>query len=80
MRTKIDLCEPPEDNSENNDDARATSQLAEDLNELKRTVVRLCEERERLPQPMFWSLLRSRLTNIRKAKALQRILDEKLGG
>jgi hypothetical protein len=59
---------------------RERSSVADDIADLKSTVVKLAEERERLPQPMFWSLFHSRLEGIKKHKELTRLLDAALGG
>lgn len=53
--------------------------VAKDLEKLKKTVLRLATERERLPQPLFWSLFNSRLKDIKKSKEVSRILREALG-
>ncbi len=56
------------------------SPLAEELQDLKSTILRVASERERLPQPLFWSLFRSRIDAIRKAKEVERVIAEELGG
>jgi hypothetical protein len=52
------------------------SYVAGQVQVLKDTVLRLAAERERLPQPLFWSLFNTRLSAIRKEKALKRAVDE----
>jgi hypothetical protein len=52
------------------------SYVAGQVQDLKATVLRLAAERERLPQPLFWSLFNTRLSAIRKEKALKRVVDE----
>ena len=52
------------------------SYVAGQVQDLKDTVLRLAAERERLPQPLFWSLFNTRLLAIRKEKALKRVVDE----
>jgi hypothetical protein len=56
------------------------SHLAEELQELKSTILRVASERERLPQPLFWSLFRTRIDAIRKAKEVERVIAEELNG
>jgi hypothetical protein len=56
------------------------SAVAEDLASLKATVTKLVEERDRLPQPMFWSLFNSRINSIKKHKELKRLLASTLEG
>ena len=56
------------------------SALAEDINDLRSTILRLARDRERLPQPLFWSLFNSRLKSIKREKELSRLLQETLGG
>ncbi len=55
------------------------STLAAELDDLKSTVIRFSRERERLPQPLFWSLFRSRIEKARKEKEVKRALGELLG-
>ena len=54
------------------------SHLAEEISQLKSTILKVASERERLPQPLFWSLFNSRLKEIRKAKEIERVLAETL--
>jgi len=56
------------------------SALAEELQAFKQSIFETVEKRDRLPQPMFWAVFGSRLEEVKKAKALKRALDEKLGG
>ena len=56
------------------------SALAEDINDLRSTILRLARDRERLPQPLLWSLFTSRLKSIKREKELSRLLQETLGG
>lgn len=55
------------------------SATARDIEDLKETVLRLARDRERLPQPLFWSLFNSRLKDIKKHKELERALRASLG-
>ena len=52
------------------------SELSSAIENLKATTFRLAEERERLPQPLFWSLFNSKLKEIKKEKEVRRILRE----
>lgn len=56
------------------------SAVAKDIESLQKTVLRLAEEREVLPQPLFWSLFHTRLESIRKHKNIERTLRECLDG
>ena len=56
------------------------SAVAEDLADLKSTVTKLVEARERLPQPMFWSLFNARINDIKKHKELERLLNSTFTG
>ena len=55
------------------------SHIAEDISDLKSTILKVAAEREKLPQPLFWSLFRSRVESIRKEKELRRVISEELG-
>jgi len=55
------------------------SRVADEIDDLKTTILRLAKDRERLPQPLFWSLFNSRLKDIKRSKELARMLDEVLG-
>lgn len=71
----------PESEDETSADGEVQrSALAEELQDLKSTILRVASERERLPQPLFWSLFRSRIDAIRKAKEVERVIAEELGG
>lgn len=50
------------------------------VKELKRAVLDASSKRERLPQPLFWSLFRSRLSDIKRAKERTRLLRNLLDG
>lgn len=56
------------------------SAVAQDLADLKSTITRLVEDRERLPQPMFWSLFNARINDIKKQKELERVINLSLTG
>lgn len=56
------------------------SELAQEISELQASITKAISKRERLPQPMFWSLFNSRIKDIRKRRELMRVLSEFLGG
>lgn len=58
---------------------RERSAISANIDNLKATVKRLSEEREVLPQPLFWSLFHSRLAAIKKQKEIERVVSEALG-
>ena len=53
--------------------------VAEELRRLQAATIAAMEKRERLPQPLFWSLFHSELDKVRKAKKQERLLQEVLG-
>lgn len=55
------------------------SAVAREIESLQETVNRFTRERERLPQPLFWSLFNSRIREIKKTKELSRAVKEALG-
>ena len=61
------------------EDVRPTA-LAEEIRGLKASIDRALGKRERLPQPMFWSLFHSRIKDIRRKRELTRVLDGVFGG
>jgi hypothetical protein len=58
---------------------RETSSVASNIESLQTTVKRLAEERDVLPQPLFWSLFHTRLSAIKKQKEIARVVSEALG-
>lgn len=52
------------------------SSLAAEIKEIAATVDRLSAERERLPQPLFWSLFHARMSKVRREKDIQRTLEK----
>jgi hypothetical protein len=71
-------------NDQNADDdvdrePKERSAVAANIESLQATVKRLAEERDVLPQPLFWSLFHSRLASIKKQKELSRVVSEALG-
>jgi hypothetical protein len=59
--------------------AKERSAVAANIESLQATVKRLAEERDVLPQPLFWSLFHSRLASIKKQKEISRVVSEVLG-
>jgi hypothetical protein len=55
------------------------SRVAERVERLRDATVKAAERRERLPQPLFWSLFRSEVEAIKKRKARARALSAALG-
>ena len=55
------------------------SQTAKEIADLQERILRLANNRERLPQPLFWSLFNSRISEIKKNKELARLLNDVLG-
>jgi len=55
------------------------TQTAKEIAALHEKLMRLARDRERLPQPLFWSLFNSRIQEIKKNKELQRLLSDVLG-
>ena len=55
------------------------SGVAREVENLRDTVLRFARERERLPQPLFWSLFNSRIKEIKKTKESDRLIREALG-
>lgn len=73
MKTRMDV------NDTAHLDPATRSDIADELSELKRTILRFSQERDRLPQPLFWSLFHSRIAEIKKIKNRCRELEELLG-
>jgi hypothetical protein len=55
------------------------SAIATEIENLQEKVLRFARERERLPQPLFWSLFNSRIKDIKRNKELSRLLKDVLG-
>jgi hypothetical protein len=55
------------------------SQTAKEIADLQDKILKLANSRERLPQPLFWSLFNSRIRDIKKNKELDRLLSDVLG-
>lgn len=75
--------EPPPDPYSNDDDhppgPREPSTFAREVERLKAASLKAARERERLPQPLFWSLFHSKLKDLKREKELKRLLDDLLG-
>lgn len=50
------------------------------LARLKTSVLQAAKDRDRLPQPLFWSLFHSELKKIKEKRCIKRALDELLSG
>jgi hypothetical protein len=72
--------DPDSEDETNAQCATERSAVAHDLANLKSTITRLVEDRERLPQPMFWSLFNARINDIKKQKELERVINLSLTG
>lgn len=51
------------------------SEISRRLERLKVATVDAARSRERLPQPLFWSLFRSEIEELRQQKELRRLLQ-----
>jgi hypothetical protein len=58
---------------------RVPSPIAQQIQRLKEKTIQATRERERLPQPLFWSLFRTQLESIREEKRVTRAVDLVLG-
>ncbi len=56
---------------------RPTS-LSQDLQRLKSSTLRVVDSRERLPQPLFWSLFHSQMAALKKRKKKNREVQSAL--
>lgn len=54
------------------------SYAAREIQRLKTATIEAAEKRERLPQPLFWSLFHSALNNVREQKERERALADLL--
>ncbi|NDF15733.1 hypothetical protein EB061_10500 [bacterium] len=66
------------DNDDDEMHPKERSAVATNIESLQATVRRLAEERDVLPQPLFWSLFHSRLASIKKQKEISRVVSEVL--
>jgi|GEM_PF-2448990 len=55
------------------------SATAKEIADLQEKILKFARNRERLPQPLFWSLFNSRIRDIKKNKELERLLNDVLG-
>ena len=76
-------CAGHEDGHQENEDdpgcPQEKSVIAREIEHLQSTVLRFAKNRERLPQPLFWSLFNSRIRDIKREKELPRLMRETLG-
>ena len=54
------------------------SATAREVKSLRDTVLKFAANRERLPQPLFWSLFNARIADIKKNKERSRVLEDLL--
>ena len=54
------------------------SELAHEVSSLKDSINKVVKERNRLPQPLFWSLFNSKIKELREQKERSRRLEELL--
>jgi hypothetical protein len=59
--------------------ATERSVIAKEIESLQSTILRFANERERLPQPLFWSLFNSRIKEIKAKKQVERLCKEAFG-
>ena len=67
---------------ENGDDVSGEfhiSELAKDLSKFKNSIKTAVSSRERLPQPLFWSLFNSKIKELKERKESTRRIDQLLG-
>lgn len=66
--------------SEENEDLECPepSALAQEIKRLNSSVMKTLQTRERLPQPLFWSLFNDQLKSIKETKEKQRRISELL--
>jgi hypothetical protein len=72
------MTESSDDTSDREHEAKPSS-LSTEVAELKETILRFAKERDRLPQPLFWSLFNARISEIKKTKSQSRELEDLLG-
>jgi hypothetical protein len=73
-RPENDDCDESDSESSCTMTSYEPSAVAQDVRNLRETILRLARDRERLPQPLFWSLFNARLKGIKDTKELQRLL------
>ena len=66
-------------NAEEKESSSHRSDVAEAVERLKHATVTAAQKRDRLPQPLFWSLFASEIEAIREKKAAKRIVHSLLG-
>ena len=58
--------------------AKEASYVAREIQRIKSATIEAAEKRDRLPQPLFWSLFHSALKEVRDAKKRKRDLADLL--
>ncbi len=71
--------DPIEIDLNDNEDGEGRSPLAVAVEKLRKTSVDAAASRERLPQPLFWSLFNSKLKEIKEDKEKTRKLKDIFG-
>ena len=64
------------------DDCQETNQkseLASQIDKLKASVNKAIESRDRIPQPLFWSLFNSKIKELKEEKQNKRKISDLLG-
>lgn len=68
--------EPQEELDEESDGTNSEkSALASEISRLKAVTFEAVAKRERVPQPMFWSLFHSKIKDLQAKKRARRLLD-----
>ena len=62
------------------DEVLTPSETALEIARLKAATMKALSERSKLPQPLFWSLFKHKIEEIKKGKATRRLLREVLSG
>jgi hypothetical protein len=70
---------PPSDRDNENAPTLDKSAIASEIEDLHQTILRFAKNQETLPQPLFWSLFNSRITQIKRNKDIARVLKDVLG-
>ncbi len=64
--------------SDENIKKKELSYTAREIQRLKTATIEAADKRERLPQPLFWSLFHSALQNVRETKNKERAISDLL--
>ncbi|MCO6431354.1 MAG: hypothetical protein J5J00_10875 [Deltaproteobacteria bacterium] len=58
--------------------AKGPTNTAREIQRIKKAVITAADKRQRLPQPLFWSLFHNALKDVRRSKERERALAELL--